>query len=456
MSIERLPHKELLDLTHGYNGGVFNGPQFVRNYVADSDHGVPFLSSSTMLYADFAHVDFLKRFDATSPRLAHLRIDEGATLVSCSGTIGRMVYARQEMEGLWSSQHAIKIVPDPEHIRSGYLYAFLSGHYGRPLLTGSTYGAIVQHIEPHHAARIPVPLAPDDVQDEAHRLVTEAAEMRTAASGKLRAVIREVERAADLPPIDRRSGVESPDTSPVLASALAGRMDGLFHSGYHRAVLEPLRALPASRRTTVDELAERVFWPPMFKRIRVEDAQFGLPFFGTSALLRADPDAKYLLAKRTPGIEDLTVGETTVLVPRSGQLNGLIGHAILPYGDVLSGAVTEDAIRVFGSGPAEAGYLFACLSSEYGRRQLKVRAFGSSIPHLDESAIAGVLLPKLDDARMEELGLRAFAVRTARHDAIDLEREARALVECWIASYSSRRMWPGTRCGSTSRRARWP
>ena len=62
----------------------------------------------------------------------------------------------------------------------------------------------------------------------------------------------------------------------------------------------------------------------------------------------------------------------------------------------------------------------------------RVRAFGSSIPHLDESAVAGVLLPKLDDARMEELGLRAFAVRTARHDAIDLEREARALVECWI------------------------
>ena len=211
-----------------------------------------------------------------------------------------MAYARPEMGGLWSSQHAIKIVPDPELIRPGYLYAFLSGGYGRPLLTGSTYGAIVQHVEPHHVARIPVPLAPDDVQDEAHRLVNEAAEMRTEASGELRAVIREIERAAGLPPIDRWSSVESPDTSPVLASALGGRMDGLFHSGYHRAVLEPLRALPAARRTTVGELAERVFWPPMFKRIPVEDAQFGLPFFGTSALMRADPDASYLLAKRTP------------------------------------------------------------------------------------------------------------------------------------------------------------
>ena len=430
--VESAPHTELSRLTHGYDGGIFNGPQFARRYVPDTECGVPFCSSSSMLHADFAHVDLLKRSDATSARLGHLRIAEGTTMVSCSGTIGRMVYVRPEMSGMWSSQHAIKIVPDPDLVNPGYLYAFLSGAYGRPMLTGDAYGAIVQHIEPHHVARVPVPLAPDDVQDKAHRLVTQAAEMRTAASGELRAVIQEIERAAGLPLIDRWPSRESPDTTLVRASALGGRMDGLFHSEYHRAVLEPLRALPASRRTTVGELAERVFWPPMFKRIRVEDPQFGLPFFGTSALMRVDPDASYLLARRTPGFENLIVDETTVLVPASGQLNGIIGHAVLPYGDVVGGTVTHDAMRLLNSDEAVAGYLFACLSSEYGRRQLKVRAFGSSIPHLDESAVAGVVLPKLDDARMETLGRRAFAVRTKRHDAIEREREARALVECWI------------------------
>ena len=430
--LEHLPCAELCRLTHGYDGGIFNGPQFVRNYVSDSDHGVPFLSSSTMLHADFTHIDLLKRSDATSSRLAHLRIWEGTTLVSCSGTIGRMVYVRPEMGGLWTSQHAIKIVPDPTLVRPGYLYAFLGGCFGRPLLTGGTYGAIVQHVEPQHVAQVPVPLAPDDVQEEAHRLVTEAAAMRTAASAELRAVIREIEEAAGLLAIDPRSSVESPDTSLVRASALGGRMDGLFHSSYHRAVLEPLLALPATRRTTVDELAERVFWPPMFKRIRVEDPQFGLPFFGTSALMRADPDASYLLARCTPGFENLIVDETTVLVPASGQLNGIIGHAVLPCGDVVGGAVTHDAMRLFSPDEAVAGYLFACLSSEYGRRQLKVRAFGSSIPHLNEAAVAGVVLPRLAEVRMEELGRRAFAVRTARHDAIGRDREARTLVERWI------------------------
>ena len=427
-----VPRVDLCELTDGHEGGVYIGQQFARKYVSDPEHGVPFLSGSSMLHADFTHADLLRKSDATSPRLSCLRLDSGTTLVSRSGTIGRTAYVRREMSGMWATEDAIKIVPDPELIRPGYLYAFLSGGYGQPLLTGGTYGAIVQHIEPQLVARMPAPLAPDDIQEEAHRLVTQAAEMRTKASGELRAVIREIEQAASLPPVDRWSSRESPDTTLVRASDLGGRMDGLFHSEYHRAVLEPLRALPASRRTTVGELAERVFWPPMFKRIRVEDPQFGLPFFGTSALMRADPDASYLLARRTSGFENLIVDETTVLVPASGQLNGIIGHAVLPYGDVVGSTVTHDAIRLVNSDEAVAGYLFACLSSEYGRRQLKVRAFGSSIPHLDESAVAGVVLPRLDDARMEELGLRACAVRTKRHDAIDREREARALVECWI------------------------
>ena len=82
------------------------------------------------------------------------------TLVSRSGTIGRMAYARREMAGMWSSEHILKIVPAPNLVRPGYLYTFLSSRFGIPLVTGSTYGAIVQHIEPKHLVDLPVPLAP--------------------------------------------------------------------------------------------------------------------------------------------------------------------------------------------------------------------------------------------------------------------------------------------------------
>ena len=426
---------ELRSLTQGHEGGIFIGQQFARRYVRDPAHGVPFLSGTSMLHADFAHTALLRKSDATSPRLAHLRIEECMMLVSRSGTIGRMVYARPEMVGLWATEDAIKIVPDPALVPPGYLYAFLSGRFGRPLLTGGTYGAIVQHIEPQHVARVPIPLAPDDVQEEAHRLVTEAAEMRTAASAELRAVVREIEDAAGLPPLDRWSGPASPDTALVRADALGSRLDGLFHGNWHRAAREPLLALPAARRTTVVALAERVFRPPMFKKVTVKERRFGLPFFSTASILRSDPDTDAFLSNRVKGIEGLIVEELTVLVPADGQLNGIIGHPVLPIGDVVGGTVNNHAIRLSCSSEARAGYLFACLSSEYARRQLKARAYGSSIPALSEAGhagIGGVVLPRLDDARMDDLGRRAFAVRTARHDAIGRERAARALVEGWI------------------------
>ena len=433
--LQRLPVRraELREVTRGHDGGIYNGPQFVRNYVSDPTYGVPFLSSSSMLHADYRNIDLLRKSDAVSIRLAFLRLEEGMTLISCSGTIGRMAYARREMEGMWSSQHILKVVPDPPVVLPGYLYAFLSSRFGIPLVTGSTYGAIVQHIEPKQIADLPVPLAPDAIQEEAHRLVEDAAELRTEASAGLRAVIREIEEAAGLPTLDVRYDAPRPDTSLVKANALGGRMDGLFHSNYHQSALEQLRRLPETQRITVGELASRIFWPPMFKRIRVEDPRYGVPFFGTAALMRADPDSSYLLSRRTSGFDELFVGETMVLIPASGQLNGIIGHAVLPHGDVVGGTVTHDAIRLICRNEETAGYLFACLASEYGRRQLKARAFGSSIPHLDEERVAGVVLPRLADGQMKDLGLRAFAVRTARHAAVTKEREARSLVERWIA-----------------------
>ena len=104
---------ELRCLTHGHEGGIYKGPLFARNFVSDPAYGVPFLSSSSALHAEFTYADLLRTQDANSARLAPLRIEEGMTLVVRSGTIGRMTYARAEMNGMWSSEHLLKVVPDP-------------------------------------------------------------------------------------------------------------------------------------------------------------------------------------------------------------------------------------------------------------------------------------------------------------------------------------------------------
>ena len=101
--------ESLASLTSGYNGGIYNGPQFVRNYVNDPAYGVPFLTTSTMLQADLTNLPMISAKDAHSAKLSYLKVEEGMTLITCSGSIGRMTYARKDMAGCWSNQDIMKV-----------------------------------------------------------------------------------------------------------------------------------------------------------------------------------------------------------------------------------------------------------------------------------------------------------------------------------------------------------
>lgn len=109
--LEKLPLRKdpLHTLTKGFDGGIYNGPQFVRNYVESAEHGVPFMTGSSMQLADLSNLPMLSRRDAHGTKLRHLELQPGMVLISCSGTIGKMAYARQDMKGIWSSQDVLKI-----------------------------------------------------------------------------------------------------------------------------------------------------------------------------------------------------------------------------------------------------------------------------------------------------------------------------------------------------------
>ena len=178
--------ERLGSLTKGHNGGIFNGPRFSRTWAESEDYGVPFVGSSSMLMADLTDLPLLRKKDAQSSKLSYLRLDPQMTLISCSGTIGRMVYVRPDMAGIWSSQDIMKVAPNPEKIPPGYLYAYLSSKFGIPLIVGGTYGAIIQHIEPHHIADLPVPRLGETVERRVHDLMEDAARKRTQAAKELR------------------------------------------------------------------------------------------------------------------------------------------------------------------------------------------------------------------------------------------------------------------------------
>ncbi len=429
--LEDLPSSKtrLKDLTVGPEGGIFNGPHFSRTYVSDGEYGVPFIGSTDMMKADLSQLPLLREKDARSDKLNHLRLSDKTTLISCSGTIGRMVYVRPDMEGTWSSQHIMKVVPDQDRISPGYLFAYLRSRFGLPLVLTNTYGSIVEHIEPEHIEDLPVPRLDGKVEKRIHDKVEEAASKRVVATRKQKKAGERLQEEIGIEELDPVVADKPFHTGSIESNTLDGKLTALYHSDYHRTVLDRLRTIETLQ---VQEVATSIVEPPRFKRIKIDNPKYGVPFFGTAAIMRIEPDFDYYLPKRWESIEDYLVDENTVLIPRSGQLGGVIGEAVLPYGKVVDGAVSEDAIRVNCETDVDAGYLYVTLSSEVGRRQMKARAFGSSIPHLNVEEIGKVLIPDLPDSLYEEIGSLGFEVARLRDQAIDLENEAIRDVESTI------------------------
>ncbi len=404
-------------------GGIFRGPIFKRIYAQDPERGAPYVSAKDLVQADIRPTFFLSHLPG--PLIQELTLEEGMILITRSGmNLGRAIWTRRDMAGLCASDDLIRIRADARVVPPGYLYAFLASRYGHAVIRKQIYCGNIKHIEPHHIASLQIPRLSVELESKAHELVARAASKRADASARLTAVVRQLEETAGLVRVDPIT----PLFVSTNSSNLQERMDAFFHRTFHREPLQEVGQHKCPLRT-VGRIAQDIVEPVRFKRSPVNDHSRGIPFFGASALMRAEPRPVYYLPRFQRGIERYVVGREMLLIPRSGQISGIIGSAVLPYGSVVGGAVTEDVIRVRCKDKETAGFLFVALTSAYGLRQLKARAYGSSIPHLDVRQIAAVLVPDPGQEKRFELGHIGVSVAGFRDEALRLEYKARAIVE---------------------------
>ncbi len=423
--------ESLIQLTAGHDGGIYNGPQFVRNYVSDPTFGVGFISSSSMVLADLSKIDLLKRKDAQSPRLKYLRLSTGMILISCSGTIGRMAYARPEMDGLWSSQDVLKVVADANKILPGYLYSFLASKFGLPLVIGGTYGAIIQHIEPHHIYDLPVPRLGNAFEADIHKCVHNAAEKRSQARAKLVSANNAFYQTLKLTPSERLGKSLEFSSFKVKSSSLS-RLDAHFFSP---ACVQASQELSTCYETTkrLDEIA-RVFTPGIFKRIHVSDPRYGYPYFSGSELFELVPEPRGLLSRRSANIEDYIVKREWLLIQDAGQLGGLIGQITRVRPGADGSVVSNHLMRVVCHDSSDTPYVFLVLNSSHGHLAILRHAFGTSIPQLDPAQVrTGVSIPWLDPSDRATLGVEVKEAWKLTDEADALEADAIKKVEAAIA-----------------------
>ena len=376
----------LRTLTAGHAGGIYNGPVFARIWVNDPAQGVPFLSNSDMLNSDLSTVPLLQRRYAQSKKLAYLKLSQGTTLITCSGTIGRMTYVRSDMAGMWSSQHIMKVVPDPTSVPPGYLYAFLTSRYGVPLVVSGTYGAIIQHIEPEHIANLPVPRFEPEFESEIHRLIERAADLRSIANRKLSDVLVQLEVAAgfsstNLPQVTAFS------YSSVKCSDLNDRLDAPYHSATALSAEEMLDRSPLGA-ADLPSVVKRFFKPPIFKRLWVENEEHGRLFVSGNDIYRYQAEEPRFVSRRTPKFDEFVLERGTVIFQAAGQIYGLFARPLYVNGWLEGVFCADDVFRIAPFTEVDGAFLYLFLRTKVGEALIKRQACGNSIPRVWEPHIS--------------------------------------------------------------------
>mgnify|MGYP006422092125 CR=1 FL=1 len=418
--IEKAPfgNLNLKDVT----SAIYNGARFKRYYVNDPSKGIPFMGSSDMLKSDLNSLKFLSK--KLSKNIEQFRLVEGWILVSCSGTIGNTVFTNKDFEDKAASQHIMRIIPN-NNVKEGFLYAFLSSKYGYSLLTQGTYGAVIQHIEPHHIENLPIPILPEPKQQEIHKLIIEASNLRVEANKLLREAIEFFESIIGESKV--HLGFQTGKISSKSLNSYHKRLDSQFQLLWYDLESEEEEII---KHEKIYEYAKSIFVGGRGKRNYMEK---GVAFLSSSDMMLFNPKrgCKYV-SKNNPGLDSMMVNKKDILISRSGT----VGNTVLVGEDLEGTAISEHALRlIIDSDKISPNYVFCFLKTKYGMKSMEASSFGSVIITLNEDLIGNINMPLLDQESQDKINELIETYLVKMDEATKKENQAIDLVEKEIESW---------------------
>lgn len=154
--------------------------RFKRVYV-DEGYGHVLFGGKQIHELDPSGKKYLSNSKHNERIVRELLLSENTTLITRSGTIGKVTLVPKHWENWVASEHIIRVVPANDDI-AGYLNVFLSSEYGYQFITHFTYGSVVDEIDDNHVRQIPFPLLKNKAaQDRINVLTLEANKKRYEA-----------------------------------------------------------------------------------------------------------------------------------------------------------------------------------------------------------------------------------------------------------------------------------
>lgn len=401
---------------------IFSGNIFKRLFVEGIEFGWPYLTGSDMVNADITNGKYISK--KYTSQADNLRIRKEWILISCSGTLGNCIFTSEEFEGKVGTHDLIRVIPNEKNVLKGYLYAYLASKYGYGLLTQSSYGGVIKHIEPHHIEDLPIPIIKYTKQQEINTLIIESTSLRVGANTMLQEAI---ESFKDLQ-IGHKYGSSACQSISIKSISSGYKRFDSSYAIVGKKVNDSLRKAGLNFKT-IRSQTSGIFIGPRSKRNYVD---FGVPFLSTSAMQKANPTKteKFIGKKSSEGF---IVEEGWLLTTRSGTL----GDTVYTLPCFSGYAVSEDAIRIVIKQESELSkeYIYAFLKSELGRSSLLSGSYGSVIQHLNEDYIADIKVPVLDPKKIRFIEEKITQHIHDLNQAILMENKAIKLVEKEIESW---------------------
>jgi len=415
----------LSDLTlHGIDGMYHVGQDKIR-WVESAEHGMPFLRSSDILLADLSNASLISRRQVEGNPL--FQCPQGTTLITRSGSIGRMMYARREIADSAISQDVLKVVPDSSKVQSGYLYAYLSSRFGLPQIISGTFGSIIVHIEAENIADLVIPRLGSKVEQQCHALMEACSRKRTEAADAIASAVHELTSELGLKSLSH-SDVSRFGIATVQAANLNGRLDAFYHSAIAKEAEEAIATCNADIRRLSD-VTSRLFKPPIFKRIWVDDSSYGRQFVSGTDAYRFSAEELRFVSRKTPGFSEFIVHRGWLVFQAAGQVYGLFGQPLFVCGWLEGLFCADDIYRIVPRTSEDGGFLYAYFKTPHGQILLKRQACGNSIPRVWDPHMEEITVPWPAEAVRRKFGTLVIGAHEKLEEARISEEQAIHLVE---------------------------
>ncbi len=150
----------------------------------------------------------------------------------------------------------------------------------------------------------------------------------------------------------------------------------------------------------VFDYSDDIFYGGRDKRYYVSNYENGIPFMGSSDMLKNDLfDLKLISKKLTKNLSNYLLDSGWILISRSGT----IGNTTFTNELFKGKAASEHIIRVKPKKNVFSGYLYAYLSSKFGYNLLTQGSFGAVIQHIEPDFVGNIPVPLLPEAKQEKI-----------------------------------------------------